>query len=172
MNKQELWDKFCHRKDMYCLMEKHPIQNRENYYRRVFEPLTIDLVEKHLKGEITIGVFPTKLEDMTVKFICWDVDDPSIDINIIWNYAKTIGEPLLEASGTKDRYHIWVFFNEPIPLSEARKHYYNCHMNGIDFFPNKDKIINDYYYELPIKLPLGFHKKAKKWSQFIDWENR
>ena len=170
-----LFNNFCYRKDAYCLMKEHPWQRdkdnkkRLNYYDRVFEPLTLELIDKHLSGEITLAVFPTDIATQTVSFICWDVDiDNKIVLDKFILLASRVGGKLLiEKSGGINRFHIWVLFDKPITLKEARSYNEYRNEHGVDFFPNKDVVINDFYCELPIKLPLGYHKKSRKWSSFI-----
>lgn len=170
-----LYNNFCHRKDIYCLMSDHPWQKnkqgqlRKNYYDRVYSPITKELILKHLKGDITIGVFPTEINTQTVKFTCFDVDDPReeyLQKAIFW--AKQINNNILiEISGDRYRFHIWNLFTNPIPLSQARSYFKNKDTTGMDFFPNRDIVTNDFYYELPIKLPLGFNRKSQTWSYFV-----
>ena len=170
-----LYNTFCHRKDAYCLMSQHPWQKdetgklRENYYERIYEPLTKELIIQHLLGEITLGVFPTDLTTQTVKFLCFDVDDPGEEYYrkaIFW--AKQVNNKvLIEKSGAQDRYHIWVLFDEPVSLKKARSYFQDKDQTGMDFFPNQDTVVDDFYFELPIKLPLGFHRKEKQWSSFV-----
>ena len=167
-NVKFLYDNFCHRRDAYTVMCDHPWQDRGNYYKRVYKPLTIELVEKHLTGDITIGVFPTRIEDQTARFACFDVDhteEAYLKKAIFW--AKQYGNPIIEESGAEGRYHIWLLF-EPKPLKEVRKIFEGKAGCGMDFFPNQDVVINDFYFELPIKLPLGWHRVAKCWSHFVD----
>jgi len=171
-----LYNTFCHRKDAYCLMTPHPWQRdasgrlRENYYERVYAPLTKELIEKHLAGKITLGVFPTELSTQTVKFLCFDVDDIREEYLVkAFFWAKQIhSNILIEKSGAPDRYHVWVLFDKAISLKEARSYFIGKDQTGMDFFPNQDKVTNDFYYELPIKLPLGYHQKAKNWSCFVN----
>lgn len=175
-----LLNTFCHRRDAYCVMEQHKWQTKKgrlrgNYYDRVYEPITEDVIKKHLNGHITISVFPTDIPTQTVRFICWDIDndDPEIfeKARSLARYAQdTIGHGkiMLEESGTIGRYHVWLLFDKPIDLKYARSFLQDRRSEGIDSFPEKDYVINDYYYELSIKLPLGFHRVAKRYSKFVD----
>jgi len=175
-----LLDNFCHRRDAYCVMEKHKWQTRNgqlrnNYFDRIFEPITEDLIRKHLNGDITMSIFPTDILTQTVKFICWDIDEPGIDIfKRILNIANLTrdkigqGKIVIEASGTPGRHHVWLLFNTPIDLKDARSFIKNMYLNKIDLFPNQNIVINDYYCELPIRLPLGYHRVVKRFSYFVD----
>lgn len=179
-----IYKNFCHRTDAYAYMTRHPWQVnrhkgetelRENYYDRVYEPITLDLIAQHLMGRKTIAVFPTRIEDQTVKFMCWDIDepDPALFVRVL-NYAKHVqsnfknSRIIIEASGEVGHHHIWLLLNDIYPLSEVRNYMYDRRLEGIDSFPNQDVVINDYYFELPIKLPCGYHRGSKKFSQFVD----
>lgn len=172
-----LYNNFCHRKDAYCLMTCHPWQKdehgnvRHNYYKRKYEPLTKDLIKQHLSGEITLGVFPTDLNSQTVKFICFDVDTPDqvyLQKAIFWA-SQVSNNVIIECSGgAEHRRHVWGLLDTPISLKEAREFLRHKDGTGMDFFPNQDVVINDFYYELPIKLPLGLHRKSLQWSYFIN----
>jgi hypothetical protein len=162
---------FIHRNDVYAVMCRNEYQKRDNYYDRVFEPITDNVIQKHLSGEITIAIFPTNIEDQTVKWVCWDIDSgEEIDLLKVKAVCNRFGfNPIIEASGKEGRLHVWHFFDEPRPLVEVYKLKYECcTRGGIDFFPNQEKVIDDFYYELPIKLPLGYHRKEKKWSKFLN----
>jgi hypothetical protein len=161
---------FINRDDAYTVMCDHPWQSRGNYYRRVFEPLTDDLVISHLEGKLTLGIFPTNIENQTCKFVCFDVDDTRPEyLTKALVMARRHGEPLIEASGTSGRYHVWLLLETDQSIVEIRKRFFpGAPWDGIDLFPNRNKVINDFFCELPIKLPLGFHRVANKWSHFVD----
>ena len=167
---QVLMDKFVHRTDAYAVMGRHPWQGRDNYYDRVLEPVTLDLIESHLNGGITLAVFPTDIPTQTCRFVCWDVDDPDpVHLQKALILAKRVGTPIIEASGAEGRYHVWVLFDEPRDIKEVRAEAFgSTHRPGIDCFPHRDRVIDDHYFELPIKLPLGFHRAAGRWSEFVD----
>jgi len=159
-----------HRTDAYAVMTRNDYQQRDNYYDREFEVIDDALLTRHLNGEVTIAVFPTDVETQTVKWCCWDIDskDP-IDTQRVFAVCARYGfNPVLEKSGRPHGLHVWNFFDNPKPLGEIKRIRTSCALRGIDFFPERDVVVDDYYYELPIKLPLGFHRKEKVWSKFID----
>ena len=163
--------KFIHRTDAFAVMCRNDYQNRDNYYDRVWQPLTDDLLAAHLDGIITLAVFPTKVEDQTVKWVCWDIDSgEDMDLARVKAICQRFGyDYVLEASGRDKGLHVWHFFDTPQPVSEIHKLKAECYTRGaIDFFPSRPKVINDFYCELPIKLPLGYHRKEKKFSYFLN----
>jgi len=165
---------FIHRSDSYTVMSRNEYQGRDNYYDRVFSSITDQVLEDHLSGKQTVAVFPTEIETHTVKFCCWDIDTKD-DIDLFKVLAvceRNSLRPVLEASGREKGVHVWTFFENPIPVKEARKFSLGCALRGIDFFPERSRVLNDFYFELPIKLPLGFHRKEKTWSRFITKERK
>jgi hypothetical protein len=58
---------FVNRADCYCR------QNGDGSYAKIDGPLTLEVLERHLKGEITIGAYQLG-EDNSVKYLCFDFD--------------------------------------------------------------------------------------------------
>jgi len=119
---------------------------------RKFLPLTDTVVEHHLLGKETIGVYPL-LPDETCWFLAVDFDKTT------WEYDSfafletclTLSVPAaLERSRSGNGGHIWIFFDHALPAITARK--LGCviltrtmerrHQLGLDsydrFFPNQD----------------------------------
>ncbi|MDR1136402.1 MAG: hypothetical protein LBL49_09565 [Clostridiales Family XIII bacterium] len=87
-------------------------------------------VEKHLKGQMTIGVYPM-FSDETCRFLVFDFDgkgkdyrpeDLHRDITAIRKVCceKDISMAV-ERSRSGNGFHFWIFFAENIPASMARK---------------------------------------------------
>ena len=162
--------RFVHRDNVYAVMCWHARQKRDNYYDRVFGPLTDDVLTAHLQGEMTIAVFPTDIPTQTVKFCCWDVDSElEVDLLKVLAVCDRLNlSRVLERSGRGNRWHVWHFFDQPQPVREVRKLAASCSLDGIDFFPERDLVLDDFYYELPIKIPCGWHRKDHVWSSFVN----
>jgi len=173
---------FVNRDDCYA------VQLESGGYRRVQKPLTDDILEMHLKGEITIGSYQLDKENK-VKYLCFDLDpehleDPKetakriIDVCLekpdgkhprVWRKAI-----LLEASRYPDpSYHIWVFFEPELPAKAARWLGYrilelaNLNPKQIEVFPKQDELTEEKPFGNFVKLPLGFHRVEQKWSRFL-----
>lgn len=125
-----------------------------------------------MNGEITLGVFFTNLLDQTVKMAIWDIDSSDLDTaNEIAIILEEQNLPALKEESGMKGYHVWTFF-KPVSVKKARdkmkKIVPNMYKRYIQFFPERDKVINDFYFELPIKLPLGVHNITKYRSKFIN----
>jgi hypothetical protein len=178
---------FVNRADCYCK------QNNDGSYAKVEEPLTTEVLEQHLKGEITVGAYQLA-EDNTVKYLCFDFDPEKLDdpkanvvklLNVLletkeedpgkarprmWSFAV-----MLEASRYDDpSFHIWVFFEPRIPAQVARWLGFRCldlaglNPKQIEVFPKQAELSKDRPYGNFVKLPLGLHRKNGKRSRILD----
>ncbi len=119
---------------------------------RKFHPLTDTVVENHLLGTETIGVYPL-LPDETCWFLAVDFDKNTwqADSLAFLDTCRGLNVPAsLERSRSGNGGHIWIFFDRPIPAITARK--LGCviltqtmerrHQLGLDsydrFFPSQD----------------------------------
>lgn len=122
-------------------------------------PLTENVVDLHLKGKATIGIYPL-LEDNTTWFLAVDFDDhssgpdkkPLDDAKAFRDVCKANDIPCyIEISRSGNGAHTWVFFSESIPAWIARRAFMAIAMEAglinqnpdkktFDrFFPNQDK---------------------------------
>ena len=81
--------------------------------RTLQEPLTVDLWERHLKGDLSIGVIPLT-DDETCKWGCIDVDEYPIDTNEILQRIEEMNLPLLPCMTKSGGVHLFLFTKEPI----------------------------------------------------------
>lgn len=174
-----VWERFVHRTSSFAQQkmvngkyEFRPIvycpQSCGNYpcEHRTYRPLTREIVERHLRGKETIGVYSTR-EDNTVKWLCIDVDDldQNVVLDIAGNVVKRFGKKscLVEFSGNRG-YHIWLFFTNPIPAQDAwllgnaliGEH-------KVELYPRQGTVSG---IGNLVKLPLGIQKKTGKWCLF------
>src|SRR5690606_11740484 len=56
--------------------DRYPFQQPDGSYIAVNRPLTLDLVEAHLKGHITIGAYALD-EQNQAKYLALDADEPN-----------------------------------------------------------------------------------------------
>ena len=102
--------------------DKPRVKCNECPYRELL-PLTEEVVLKHLKGEITIGIYPL-LPDDSCNFLAIDFDKKTYekDVMAFWNICDELNIPVyVEKSRSGNRAHIWIFFEESIPARIARK---------------------------------------------------
>ena len=90
---------------------------------QAFLPLTDDVIEGHLRGRHTIGVYPI-LEDDSCRFLAADFDRKTWrrDAEAFLNACRSKRIPAaLERSRSGNGGHVWILFDEPIPASLARR---------------------------------------------------
>ncbi len=80
----------------------------------MLEALTDDIILKHLKGEITIGIYPLLLGD-TCNFLAIDFDKKNYEQDVIafWSTCDELNIPIyVEKSRSGNGAHIWIFLEE------------------------------------------------------------
>jgi hypothetical protein len=188
----------------------HLFSGRENVYARqwcgssgktgytpVREPFTPRVARAHLMGDITVGIYPVRL-DNSVTFCAFDIDmNKNALARALGNREESqrlrsavaeesvrlrrelegLGIPaLMEDSGYKGR-HLWVFFERPEPASVVHQFgvlFMRCFPLRsvglhLEFFPKQARVGSSGVGNL-IKLPLGIHRKTGRRSCFLDEE--
>ncbi len=148
---------------------------------RKFLPVTDDVIQNHLTGRHTIGIYPM-LADEACCFLAADFDKTSWqeDASAFIETAKVMGVPAaLERSRSGKGGHVWIFFEEPIPAVLARKlgsailtsAMDRRHQVGLDsydrFFPNQDTMPKGGFGNL-IAPPLQRGPREKVNTVFLD----
>lgn len=92
---------FIVRDDCYCVQQVH------GAYVKINEPLTLDLLEKHLKGEITLGSYQLD-KNSSVKWLCFDIDPEKVERpqDVVSKILDVCFEEKVEKDGAK-RPRIW-----------------------------------------------------------------
>jgi superfamily II DNA or RNA helicase len=141
--------------------------------RRGFLPVSEEVIQKHLEGKTTIGVYPL-LADETCWFLAADFDKETWqeDARAFLETCQRMKIPAaLERSRSGNGGHIWFFFTEPVPaviarrlgaylLTETLEHRPEVGLESYDrFFPNQDTMPKGGFGNL-IALPL--QKKARE----------
>jgi len=93
--------------------DKPRVKCSECPYRELL-PLTEDVVLKHLKGDITIGIYPLLPGDLC-NFLAIDFDKKTYEKDVIafWNTCDELGIPIyVEKSRSGNGAHVWIFFEE------------------------------------------------------------
>lgn len=164
-------------------------------YTKIEAPLTDHVLLDHLQGKITVASYQLSKEGL-VKWLCFDLDpeknpdaretaEKLLDAMFeekaehdevkrprVWPKAV-----LLEASRFPDpSYHIWIFFLLPVPAKVAQWLGYciielAClNPKKIEVFPKQTELTEGTPYGNFVKLPLGKHQAANRWSRFLAFD--
>jgi len=169
-------------KDWKAINKSRPEERKKvDQKTRRFLPMTDSVIENHLLGKETVGVYPL-LPDETCWFLAADLDKKTWEYDSL-AFLETCQElnvpAALERSRSGKGGHIWIFFDRALPAITARK--LGCviltrtmerrHQLGLDsydrFFPNQDTIPKGGIGNL-IALPLQFAPRKAGNSVFID----
>ena len=156
----------------------------QTYTDKEYLPLTEREIEKHLKGEQHIGVYPL-LKDNTSWFIVADFDkvDWINDCKKFINACSKKGiTAYLERSRSGKGGHVWIFFEQPYPAIKSRQIFISILLEAGIFslfdksssfdrmFPNQDFLSGKGFGNL-IALPLYKKTFEQGNSCFVDIEN-
>ncbi len=90
---------------------------------REYEQLSDSVIERHLAGDVSAGLYPL-LRDDRCRLLACDFDGGSwaLDALAYLDACRQAGLPaVLERSRSGDGGHVWVFFSGPVPAADARK---------------------------------------------------
>jgi len=95
----------------------------QNYKDKTYLALTDDQIERHLKGDQLVGIYPL-LTDNTSWFIAADFDEEKWNEECLAfiNACQEKGiTAYLERSRSGKGGHVWIFFEQPYPALRSRK---------------------------------------------------
>lgn len=151
-------DLFCNRSDTYARQRE-----RSRQYYRVCQPLTDQILIKHLQGKITVGLYSIN-QDGKTKWSVIDSDrgiDPLLSIQ---SRLQRIEIPsYLELSRTGG--HLWIYWAYPIDSYVSRE-ILSPYTGDLEVFPAGD--IPDQELGLCIRAPLGVHQANGHRYPFVD----
>lgn len=174
----------CVSKNWKAINRSRPEDRRKiDRQTRIFLPLTDAVIEKHLLGKVTVGIYPL-LPDETCWLLAVDFDKKTWqkDALAFIEVCRRLQVPAaLERSRSGNGAHVWIFFEQSIPAVTARKlgstlltrTLEQRHELGLDsydrLFPNQDTMPKGGFGNL-IALPLQFAPRKLGNSVFIDAE--
>ncbi len=138
-------------------------------------------IKKHLKGEVTLGIYPMLNEDRA-KFLVIDFDKENWqnEVLIIARLCDELGIPYaLERSRSGNGAHLWFFFEESHKAFDIRQFGFSILNQGMQIgdiinftsydrlFPNQDFVEKDGFGNL-IALPFQHEARIKGNSVFVD----
>ncbi|RDI40032.1 TOTE conflict system archaeo-eukaryotic primase domain-containing protein [Falsibacillus pallidus] len=144
-------------------------------------PFTEKVVYKHLNGEKTIGIYPLIQGDQC-NFLAVDFDKGTWkqDVEAFRKTCRSLKLPAyIEKSRSGNGAHVWIFFEESVRASLARKlgtfllektstSYFGLGIDSYDrLFPNQDKIPVGGVGNL-IAMPLQGNSRKQGNSVFVD----
>lgn len=153
----------------------------KDYNEKTYLPLSDAQIEKHLRGEQFIGIYPL-LKDSTSWFLAADFDDQGWS-GACRQFIQVCSEyhipAYLERSRSGNGGHVWIFFEQNYPAAKSRKvcihllelaKVFSAFDKNASFdrlFPNQDSLSGKGLGNL---IALPFHKDAlaKGNSCFID----
>jgi len=171
-----LYSMFVNRTDCHARQSQNSKTGKWEFYKYNSSP-TGENFKRHVSGEITLGLYEIGLDD-TVTWCCDDVDshngetDAREKVTRLVSTCRSYEVPfLLEASGSVDSYHFWIF------LSKTRT--YNAYrfirqINSeakvdCEAWPKQKSLHSkDAKYGNLVKLPVCYHNRSKSRSAFID----
>lgn len=148
---------------------------------RAFLPVTDAVIDGHLRGRYTVGVYPM-LADESCWFLAADFDKATWreDAAAYLAACKALGVPAaLERSRSGSGGHVWIFFAEPAPAALARRMGTHLVTEAMEqnpeigfssydrFFPSQDTMPSGGFGNL-IALPLQHGPRQAGNSLFID----
>lgn len=157
----------------FSRMDLYAQQTASGRYTCIREPLTLDLVAGHLRGELTLGAYALSL-DNHASWICLDADGQEE-----WERILTMGRVLdsqvvpvyLEPSRRGG--HLWLF-TSPLPGAQARalgkQLQVEYGLEGVELFPKQERLSSG-----PgslVRLPLGIHRKSGRRYHFVTAQGR
>lgn len=168
--------------EKYCDKKKYKCSICPN---RKLMPLTDKAIYRHLSGTDSygrdvVGIYPM-LADETCLFLCADFDEENFksDVTAFKITCEEYDIPVsVEISRSGNGAHVWIFFEEPVLASVARKlgsgiltrtmEKSNLSFKSYDrFFPNQDTMPKGGFGNL-VALPLQGNARKNGNSLFVD----
>lgn len=176
----------------YTLQSSRPhIESGRHYY---FRPkargsgeklsLTGTTIQRHLEGEITIGLYAINPATQRSKWVAIDADYAGA-IEDLLRLQYSLQQDGVEAALEMSRRggHLWIFMERPALARECRIYIYNLALKlsmrirgiglaeGIEIFPKHDEL-REGQFGNAIRGPLGIHRGAHRryWFYGADYD--
>lgn len=171
----------------YTIQSNAPGANGKHYYFRPKDGrrLTLEAIQRHLEGQITIGLYALNPRTQRSKWVAIDADyENALEdlLKLQWELRQDGVEAALERS--RRGAHLWIFAEQPLLAEQCRVYIYNLAVRlkvpvkgsralaeGIEVFPRQDRLEPDEYGNA-IRGPLGVHRATGKryWFYGADYQ--
>ena len=136
--------------------------------------LSLETLQRHLAGEITLGIYAINPQTQRSKWVAIDADYKNALEDLLklqYELTQDGVEPALEKSNRGG--HLWIFFQEPALARDCRIYVYHAALRlglpikgaglpeGIEVFPRQDEIRSGEFGNA-IRAPLGVHRGARE----------
>jgi len=173
----------CHNEWASGICKKGTGQKCDKCDKREYITLSEEYIEQHLRGQITIGLYPL-LKDNTSYFLAVDFDgaDWTEQAKRFVEVCAQHGLPAyVERSRSGNGAHVWFFFSDAYPAYKSRKIAFALlgeagivdeftKVDSFDrLFPNQDYHTGKGFGNL-IALPLQYGPRQKGNSVFVDFD--
>lgn len=143
---------FVNRTDWYA------VQLKDGSYVAMHKPLTSKLIVRHLKGQVTIGIYALNTESQA-KWICFDADTDEQGGQLHSLSQRLHGAAVPSyIEDSRRGCHLWLFFSEQLPGRTARA-FARALLGAaepMEIYPKQDVL--DGGPGSLVRLPLGVHR--------------
>jgi hypothetical protein len=158
----------------YTLQSNKPGDNGKHYYYRPKGKRRLGFwaILRHLRGEITAGLYAINPRTQRSKWVAIDADYAAAFEHLLRIQIALKNDAILSALERSRRgAHLWIFGAQPLLASECRLYIYNLatrlnlpiktagHTDGLEVFPRQDHVGADEFGNA-IRGPLGVHRGA------------
>jgi hypothetical protein len=158
----------------YTVQSKKPAINGKYYYYRPKGQRRLDFqtILRHLRGDITVGLYAINPTTQRSKWVAIDADYAAAFEHLLRIQIELKSDAIQSALERSRRgAHLWIFGAQPLLASECRLYVYNLatrlklpiktagNTDGIEVFPRQDHVAPDEFGNA-IRGPLGVHRGA------------
>jgi len=149
-------------------VEDYALQTDEGRYYRVGSPLTWEVLQAHLNGQVTVGTYLLSPDD-TCRFAVFD-DDSAHGLLRLRALADELARVGIRSCVESSRRggHLWVPLVEPVPAWAVRAWLLPFCPPGVEFYPKQ--ATRGTGVGALIRLPLGVHRLSGQRYPFVSWQ--
>lgn len=121
-------------------------QKRQGRANTVHEPVTEAAWQKHLDGEVGVGIVPIK-DDATCSWGAIDIDKYPLDLQVIELVCKSLNLPLVPCRTKSGGCHLFLFLQDGVPAQVVRSRLVEFANRlgypGVEVFPKQVKLASE-----------------------------